>query len=322
MITLAVDERAVDFFKGPVAEYFYVRTGERLRVVQGTSKPRNADFMVVPESSLRTPGQIKDAARSLNRFKAFLANCGGFSGPFAFDGGDALGIRLDVFVSDDEKPPELPERLDFLTQPDKLVLAAVTDRGLKRRGDQGFYHLTLLTQSIAHELPFVPSIHVQHTLTVGEKLVVAPRTDRVKGRKISFDSKSKHAVFELTAVNTTDELIPGLEAYFFDVPVRAFGNAHGQAQFRSRVNRVGPVPGFRFGDLAPGDSITRRIQYDTSFGGSLKVAWTPRLAMMMDNAGRGFGNGCTTKKPEPIPDEIALGVETGCFDAGCKIGGT
>jgi hypothetical protein len=204
MITLACDDRAADFFRGPVASYFYVRTGERLRVIRGAQAYSDADFIVVPEQSIRANGEVTKAVRSLTRYRTLLSSCGGFVGPFVSVGRSAVGLRLEVGTSN---LPEVPESLDFLTQREKLVLAAVTDRGLGRRGEQRFYHLTLLTQCIAHHLPFVPSLHVQNSLTVGEKTRVLPKSNGVSARTVSYDAKENRAVFDLTVINTTEDFI-------------------------------------------------------------------------------------------------------------------
>jgi hypothetical protein len=233
--------------------------------------------------------------------------------------GLSLDVGLDPRIPD---VPELPEWLDFLTaaDPDKLVLAAVSERGFESHGEHPFYYLSRLTNAITHYFPFVPHRHFQHSLTVGEETSVSPEDALVSTRTVSYEPARHSAVFELTVVNTRSDPIMGLEAYFFNTPVRAVPNAHGHAQFSSRVNRVGPVPGFRFGDLAVGDAVTRRVHYDTSFSTTVGVGWTPRLVPFADDGG--FGNGCTTSKPEPIPDNGPTpALAAGCFDAGCGIGG-
>jgi hypothetical protein len=318
MITIACDERAFDFFRGPVASAFYERTAERLRVLpEGGEGAGRADFVVVPETRVRKKSRTAKAVRSLNGYRKMLADCDrGGVGPFSFDDGDAaVGLRLELATDD---PPELPELLDFLNLPEKLTLGASSAKALQRRGKRKFFYLTALTQAIAHHLPLIPERHVHHTIHVGKTSQVRPKSGSVSVRTVLLDPKKSRAVIDLGVTNNTERALRGLEAYFFQHPVKAFPNADGQAVFASRVNRVGPVPGFRFGRLEIGDNITRRVQYDISFGDEIPTSWTT-WQLAQDN-GDGWGNGCSEKQPEPLPDDpVPTALESGCFDSGCQM---
>jgi hypothetical protein len=330
MIIVACDKRALQFVSGPVADRFYLLTGERLRALPGTGELGRADFIVVSERVLRTGGDATKTLRPLTPYLRFLASCDG-GGPDGFHGPSVsvganhdVGMLLEVGVDEDSSDVfELPEWLDFLAAPaaDKLVLAAVSDRALESRGKNPFYYLFRLTNSMSHFFPFVPSSYVQHSLAVGEQMSILPEDDIVGTRIVTYEPDRHRTVFDLTVVNTTHGPIKGLEAYFCGTPADAFANAHGRMRFISRVNRVGPISGFRFGDLTVGDAITRRVVYDTSFGAKLNILWSPRIANAQGD-GDGFGNGCTTKEPHPIPDPPpGPALAAGCFDAGCEKGG-
>ncbi|MCW5658794.1 MAG: hypothetical protein KIT60_13905 [Burkholderiaceae bacterium] len=331
MITVACDKRALQFIKGPVADRFYLLTGERLRALPDIRDLGSADFIVVSERVLRSDGDTAKKLRPLTPYIRFLAGCGG-TGPSGFQGPSVAigplqdaGMLLDGGLDRDSSDVfELPEWLDFLdsSAADKLVLAATSDRALESRGKSQFYYLFRLTNSMSHFFPFVPSSYVQHSLTVGEKMSILPEDGFVSARMVTYQPDRHRAEFDLSVVNAKKTPIKGLEAYFAGSPAGAFANAHGRARFTSRVNIVGPVPGFRFGDLAVGDTITRRVVYDTSFGAKLDVFWSPRIAALQVGGDDGWGNGCTDKQPEPIPDPFpgpALAAD--CFDAGCEMGG-
>jgi hypothetical protein len=76
MIAVACDKRALEFFRGPVAERFYLLTGERLRTIPEIEGPDRADFMVASERELSTASNI-EAIRPLTPYMTFLANCDG-----------------------------------------------------------------------------------------------------------------------------------------------------------------------------------------------------------------------------------------------------
>jgi hypothetical protein len=164
MIAIACDIRALEFFRGPVAERFYLLTGERLRAFPVGDERGRADFMVVSESVLRAGDDIPALHHGVGP--------NSFGGPSVALGAEDVGFKLDVGLDNDSPDvPELPDCLDFLfaRDRDKLVLTAISESGFKRRGNHPFYYLFRLTNSIAHQLPFVPSLHFQHSITVGEQ---------------------------------------------------------------------------------------------------------------------------------------------------------
>jgi hypothetical protein len=280
--------------------------------------------VVLSEDAVRRLHGARDRIQLLDEYRSFLISCGGYVGPYVRFDGLVVGLRLDL-GSDDL--PELPEFLDFLAIPKKLVLAVANPKALGSRGDFRFYYLTQLTLAISHHLPFVPSTQPGQVLSFGEQCSIQPSDKQITVRTVEYRPADKRAVVELAVSNRTDQPIYGLEAYFFGQPPKAFPRSHGWARFISRVNTVGPFAGLHFGNLAPGDSIARRLEYDLSFGSTVAVSWTPRLLRQDDGdgGGGGFGNGCTTTKPEPIPDEFAKQLYSllagGCFDAGCSLGG-
>jgi hypothetical protein len=161
----------------------------------------------------------------------------------------------------------------------------------------------------------VPQFEAQHVIRLrAARTPVTPPDKRIQVSGVT--RKKRTAIFTLSFTNTGDKPIRGLQVFFFNRSPKAFRNAHAHVRFESRVNSVGPIAGYQFGDMLAGDTIARRIEYDLSGGNELSIAWNPAQAVRMDDGG-GWGNGCSTTKPEPIPDPLPVIFATTCYDAGC-----
>lgn len=324
MLTIACAKPAIPLFQNHVAPQFYQRTLQRLRVDELTdrTKLRGQDLIVVPRATLRQmiksdPGSIAP----LGGYQTFLASCGGgvggFGGrPFEVAGGIVAGLQL---TAGDTDVPELPDFLDFLTdRTQRLVIAATSRRVLKSANRAKFFALENLVAAIEHFMPMVSEFQAQHQLSLGRRTGRSSQRPQDPRLKVSLLKRSgKNAAFALSFTNTSDKPIKRLQAFFFNARPTAFKNAHAHVRFETRVNTVGPVAAYAFGDLRPGDTITRRIEYDFSDGDTLSVGWSPSQAARMNDGG-GWGNGCSTTKPEPIPDPFPAFAAATCYDAGCS----
>jgi hypothetical protein len=311
----------LELFKDHVSPHFYSRARERLRVEvlqDDLSNSKRQDLIVAPLAALKklikqNPGSVVP----LDGYKAFMAGCGGFGGisrPFAVIAGTLAGLEL---TAGDADVPELPDFLDFLNdRRERYVLAATSRKALATHNKAQFFLLESVVVSVQHFMPMVPRFEAQHVIRPGVKTPVTPADKRVQVSGITRNGKRKTASFKLSFTNTSDKPIRGLQVFFFNRSPKAFRNAHAHVRFESRVNSVGPVAGYQFGDMLPGDTIARRIEYDLSGGNELSIAWNPAQAARMDDGG-GWGNGCSTTKPDPIPDPLPIIFATTCYDAGC-----
>jgi hypothetical protein len=324
VIIVGCDERVRGFLDDLVAPTFYDRSGERLRVVrEGTEGAGAADFVVLAKSSYRTNPQAWQGVKSLNGYKTYLSLCGANVGSFTLADSGLVLMKPSVPSS-----LELPEDLEFLTLSEAFVLAVRNPKMFARRGSEKFFYLSDMRRAIMFHLPLVPTRQAQHLIHVGKTSSVERgrgrgqsrsrhKEDRaaVDVRTVRFDPRRKPISFDLTVENISESPIRALEAYFFEQPTSAFPNAHGLVELESRVNKIGPIAGYHFGDLAVGDSITRRVQYDTSFGSTIPTAWTTYL--IKDGFGDG-GSGCSTTKPGGLSGDGGIVMASGsCYNDDC-----
>ena len=330
MIKIAAAKETFEFFNSYVSKHFYNRIFERIKVEKLSGVEINNcddyDFVIISESTLpKFLSNNRDSVYFLHEYKQFLAGCGGFDRPFVVTNhNEVAGVIINNNdVGNTGEECEFPNFLDFLTKKEKFILIATSEDALKESGDSKFYYLAHLIMSIAHYMPLVAAHQTQYKINLANKTNIFPRDEQVHVSVIKNDQENRELSFDLTFRNTTSNPIEDLEVYFFNTPPTAFKNAHGYMRFISQVNSIGPVAGYYLGNLLPGDSISRRIIYDPSAGNELAIAWNPMQSARIDDDG--FGNGCTTKKPEPIPDpfpddddDIIIAMTAGCYDAGCS----
>ena len=325
-VRLATTSAAAPLFIGQVAPYFQTTTGLALEVEAienyDSGDLTSYDFAFIPAGAVADLAEV-GSALNLTPFRTYLDQCGAGRGSFIDEQGEPFGV---FHIARGIFSRALPPSHSFL-QNDGMALVALSDNALASREGREFDLLQGLNQAFVRFLPLVPVQWIDTVVDISNgspTLVRSPDSVSIVGYEI--DPTSGALSMDLRVINRSSRALPELKAYVFGVEPARLPNRHADVMLSTPVNEIGPVAGYFFGPLLPGDAVTRRLRFSgAGADDSLQIAWNLRLApglQFLDNKGTGWGSGCSTENPEPIPDPfpeggtIAFGA--GCFDTCCS----
>jgi hypothetical protein len=292
--------------------------------------------------ALIPPAQVRELASegnllSLTSFRDYCVRCRAIAEPFDYFRDEPFGIPIRLGDEHDSvlQDRSLTRTHEFM-KGDGLTLSAINPAVLENADGADFFLLQEIILALSYFMPVIEDHFGELIIDVSEEQPVLSTREQVDLSRASLpldsvslgecqrDRHERTLYIDLSFSNDSTEPIRYLKAYVFGTTAEALLNRHERLFLESRFNRVGPLAAYHYGPVMPGDTVTRRIDYDLTAGNQLRLGFNPPL-LGKPHVSFFQGNTCITEKPEPIPDPFPEGVifqrradEGECYDNSCS----
>jgi hypothetical protein len=285
--------------------------------------------------ALVAPSQIKELVDrkmlvSLSSFNAFLG-CGfrGFGslqivGPFYTVTDKPFAIP---FSLQDDLVETLPNSHKFLGD-GGLALTVINPSVLSRVDNIDFFFLSTVNLSLKHFMPIIEDLQGSISVDLSNGAVdTEDKRFRDKGysrfgptilRNMKQNPDNNTISIDLVVSNILTSQLKRFRAVMFGAPSDAFPNKDHEITLENPINSIGPFATYVYGDIMPGNAVSRTVIYDLSNGPRFRIGWSlpltpPALVGLVESGG------CFNEIPEPIPDpDINDTPDSTCWNTVCS----